>query len=207
MFCGGKVRPGIYNSKGSLNLALALLFTFMAVTIFVAQWPFIRKQLVRASMDPASRGLLDMRQGHFGLAQKSFESLLAREPGSGKAYYLLGWSLQAQGRDEAALGALGRAERLAQGDRHLLSQIYAQRGGVFSHRGEQAAAITEYQRAIALSPQSVDERFKLGMAYLALSKRAEALAQFEVVLRLDSRHRGAAYQLQSLRPRLAASRL
>ena len=55
-------------------------------------------------------------------------------------------------------------------------------------RGDLDRFIHHLQRAIKAAPRSVDLRYKLGNALFEAERRAEALAQWQVVLQLHPHH-------------------
>jgi tetratricopeptide (TPR) repeat protein len=64
------------------------------------------------------------------------------------------------------------------------AQDLASLGDMLQERGDFAAAVVEYRRALALSFDQVDWRFRLAKALAALGRPSEALREAEACLRL-----------------------
>src|SRR5207247_1638096 len=79
--------------------------------------------------------------------------------------------------------AMATAERL--GDTRLLSWSYNALGNVYRDLGRDDEAITAYERAIALDPQSAYPHNGLGNVYRDLGRHDEALAEYERAIALD----------------------
>jgi Flp pilus assembly protein TadD len=63
----------------------------------------------------------------------------------------------------------------------------------------QAAALPHLRRAIELEPENPGMHEALGRVLLEAGQRAEAMEQFEAILRLDPNHAGAREALDRLR--------
>lgn len=76
------------------------------------------------------------------------------------------------------------------------------RGNAFLERQESAAAISTYEQALQLEPNSIDARVNLAIAHLQHQDPAQAIAQCNEVLALDSGNAAAFYLLGCAHARL-----
>jgi tetratricopeptide (TPR) repeat protein len=65
---------------------------------------------------------------------------------------------------------------------------HAQMGDDLYRRGDFAAAVAEYRKALAIRPNFADIRNHLGMALAALGKEEEAIEQFQHALEINPRY-------------------
>jgi Flp pilus assembly protein TadD len=80
-----------------------------------------------------------------------------------------------------------------------------ERGNAALDRGDAALAVAELERAAALVPEASEVQNRLGIAYAAAGRHAEALAAFERAVALDCDNRAAAANLAAARARAGAS--
>lgn len=68
------------------------------------------------------------------------------------------------------------------------SQPYSLLAGLYYDLGRSEDAVTRYQEAADRAPETIADRFKLGMLYEGLGRAKEARATYEKVLRIDEDH-------------------
>src|SRR5688500_12988340 len=117
-------------------------------------------------------GIVYHDQGQFARAQRAFEAALRLNPAYTEAalnlaviYNDMGKYREAKEVYQSALsrqkGAPGNVDPFVKGK---IANMYADIGDVFASSGMLIEAIDEYRRALALCPQFVDIRLKLGDA-------------------------------------------
>ena len=108
----------------------------------------------------SARALYDA--GRFSDARPAFQKLEAADPGNADAHYYLGQLALERDDADAAVRELEKATALAPDSARAhdaLGDAYgrsAQKAGVFSRFGLARRCLAEYQRAVALEPNSVD---------------------------------------------------
>jgi len=121
-------------------------------------------------------GVIYNRQNRFGEAIKILDPLVKEQPSLASARVQLAEALLASRQTDAASEQL----RLALADKNLESSVRADahlRLGFLLNREERyAAAVTEFDKAIALNPQAASAYMYLGGAFLNLKRMAEAEA-------------------------------
>jgi predicted O-linked N-acetylglucosamine transferase (SPINDLY family) len=130
--------------------------------------------------DELSAGWKALERDDFPNAERLARDSLARTPGAGEAFYLLGSSLLFQNRFAEALPALEQALRLApaRGVGHRL-------GYCLLALGEDAAAEQVLRREVHAYPDLLHAYNALGVALIRQGKREQALAVFEQAARRD----------------------
>ena len=104
-----------------------------------------------------------------------------------------------QRRFEQALWAYGRALTLDPSRLDLRSR----RGYVLALAGHMDEGLLELERVLAADGRRIDTRQSLAEVYTAADRVADAIEQWQVVLRLDPNHKVAASRLASLQRRSA----
>ncbi len=132
-------------------------------------------------------GIVNNEHGQFDPAQRAFESALRINPAYTEAALNLAVIYNDMGKyaeaKEVYQNALAR-QKNAPGEmdpfvKGKIANMYADIGNVFASNAEWDQAIGEYQRALALCPQFVDIRIKLGDALRDAGRHSEALKEFE----------------------------
>jgi adenylate cyclase len=124
-------------------------------------------------------------------ARRLLEQSLAIDPHYPRAHVMLSWTYvyaytEPFDCDYGSLAALDRAVELAETAVRLdprLPQAHAQRGFVLLLKHQHDAAIAAFERAFALNPNFVDNRFALVLTYAGEPERA--IEVLEAKLRLD----------------------
>ena len=113
-------------------------------------------------------------QGRFGPAAALLEDLLTHQPDDALAWQLLGLTHLAAGAPDKAVGPLERSLALAE-DARSLSLL----GVARSQRGEHAAALALFDRAVALAPAQPQLWFDRAKALYLARQLEEALRSLE----------------------------
>jgi predicted O-linked N-acetylglucosamine transferase (SPINDLY family) len=122
-------------------------------------------------------------QDDFRFAETRAREVLAHAAQDGEALYLLGSTLLFEGRPQEALAPLTDAAR------HLQRRGVCYRLGHCQFGlGDLAAAEASLRRETQAWPESANAHNTLGTVLAAQERREEALAAFEVALRLDPAH-------------------
>jgi adenylate cyclase len=125
-------------------------------------------------------------------ARHLLEQSLAIDPTYARAAAMLSWTYlhgycQPFDGDYLSPGALDRALELAEMAVHLdprLPQARAQLGQVLLYKRQHDAAIAEFERALALNPNFIDDRHALALTYAG--EPARAIEVLEANMRLDT---------------------
>jgi tetratricopeptide (TPR) repeat protein len=97
----------------------------------------------------------------------------------------------------AAIVACGAAIDTGAYTGPALGLLHATRADALAQRGENAAALGDYDRAVALNPKAAAPRFARAGVYLRLGDPAKAVADFRDVVRLRPRNHFAHFGLGS----------
>lgn len=147
-------RDLIKTTSPELLAALAALHGESGLTLPSAQlWGRVA-ELAGGSPQPSARAILDARRaGDLKLAERLARDALSRRPYNVQLHLLLARTLAAtEGGPGAGLAELNRAKAM-----HPSSpDVYALEGRLLLLRGDQAAAIRAFDRALALRPQDRD---------------------------------------------------
>jgi tetratricopeptide (TPR) repeat protein len=128
----------------------------------------------------AQQGNIDEAVAHF---IKSYEIC----PTHDDAYFNLGYVFESKGnRDEAVIEY---EKALKVNPRH--AKAHYSLGELYARRGNFDAAAGHFQQAALSDPNNVKAHYNLGACYLRMNKIAEALNQFNIVLRIKPEHEGA----------------
>lgn len=147
-------------------------------------------QLSMIKMSSAFEVMLDLARQREGFSEEDFLGFALAQfgdvPGMSDQF------LQVMGQIEKA----GKAGALERGRLHYAI------GGLLVGENKDEAAIEQFQRAIALVPDLIDARLKLGNALARQSRYDEATAQYNQILRRKSDHRRALAQRSATRGNL-----
>lgn len=132
--------------------------------------------------------------GRHAELETAAQALVARYPGSGFAWSVLGTALQIQGKN--ALQTLQQAVRLAQDD----AQAHGNLGNEWQAHGQPEAAIACYLRALELDPRFAMAYANLARAQQALGLPSEAAHNFQRALALVPDDKQLQTELASLSP-------
>jgi adenylate cyclase len=124
-------------------------------------------------------------------ARRLLEQSLAIDPGYARAAAMLSWThqrayIEPLDGDYLSPAALDRAVELAEAAVRLdprLPQARAQLGYVLIFKRQHAAALAEFERAFALNPNFIDDRFAQAWIYAGQPERA--IEVLEANMRLD----------------------
>jgi tetratricopeptide (TPR) repeat protein len=169
----------------------------------------------RSFLDDGSAGAAAYATGDFEAALKKYQDAIVRNPDDAEAESNLGQVLVRLGHPAEALPHFDRAIALIQGRwayhfnraralkllgrldesiasyrtvQQLLPDDYAtifNIGQILHQKGDEAAAVQEYLKAITLNPDDGTFRLALGISLERLQKRAEAAAAYGEYLRLS----------------------
>lgn len=162
-------------------------------------------------LDPSSGGALlvlgDIAADRLDhqLAIERYEALLAAQPEATKIYQPLAMQYRELGDIEKAEALVARrgGGAVALND-PLMQELEAFRTGSrvdlaqgeqAFQRGNYAAAVAAFQRAVDRDPNDLEARLNLGSALLKSEQTAEAIAQYEAVLRQDPANPTANFDL------------
>jgi MoaA/NifB/PqqE/SkfB family radical SAM enzyme/tetratricopeptide (TPR) repeat protein len=136
-----------------------------------------------------ARGYYDQRQ--WAACGKIARELLAIDPNSAGAHFLLG-CIAAQGDEfDPALALIGRATELAPGQ----IEYWRERARILRRLGRTADALAAFLRVATLEPDDFDHQLALGEAALAAGHGAIAVEALEAAVRLRPAHARAAQWL------------
>jgi tetratricopeptide (TPR) repeat protein len=180
-----------------------------------------------------SLGLDYLAQGRHRDAAGTFEAALQIDRTMAAAYHGLGAAHHLQGDAAAAIPFYLRATQLdstrltaladlarACFEQHLFEQalwaygraltldpsrldLRSRRGYVLALAGHMDEGLLELERVLAADGRRIDTRQSLAEVYTAADRVADAIEQWQVVLRLDPNHKVAASRLASLQRRSA----
>jgi tetratricopeptide (TPR) repeat protein len=103
-------------------------------------------------------------------------------------YYALSLWKQRKGPEDTAVS--GQVELLLEKAGHLspaLGAAYMQLGILYSERGDASRALSNYQKAVAASPQSEEAHYRLAQAYKRTGKNAEAQKELQIYAQLSKK--------------------
>lgn len=116
--------------------------------------------------------------GRYAEVEGAAYVILARHPGLGIAWKILGATLGIQGKN--ALPAMLKAAQLLPKDAEAHNNL----GNALKDQGQLDGAVSSYRQAIALDPQYADAHNNLGLALSALKQYETATASYRRALEL-----------------------
>jgi tetratricopeptide (TPR) repeat protein len=135
-------------------------------------------------------GNLYSRQDKLAEAVQQYEAAVRAEPNYAEAQNNLGTVLLRQGRFDEAIAHHSAAVRIRPEYLYYFNLANALAGA-----GRSAEAITDYQQALRLDPNSSAAHHNLGLALQAEGKNEEAMAEFRAALRLQPDYESAEHNL------------
>jgi tetratricopeptide (TPR) repeat protein len=130
------------------------------------------------------RAAIRRDRGESDLARADLEAVLARDPTHAEATVSLAMLLARTGRAADADRLLQDAvERRPPAS--VTAQLHFTRAFLSSEKGDQAAAIAEYRKAIAAQPDHAESRFNLGVTLHMARRYSEAADAFAEAARLQ----------------------
>ncbi len=118
--------------------------------------------------------------GRFDAVADLCGELIAADPKSHQAYYLLGRTCLALGRSEEALEMIGRAVEIAPS----AAPYHTELGNLLATTGDFERAAGAYFEAIRLAPDFIDPHVNLGAVLQLLGRREECAAVYEKAIQL-----------------------
>lgn len=143
-----------------------------------------------AALDPTATRPLDelgdvlYQRQRFQPAAEAYERYLQLDDRSPRVTYKLALALYRDGNAEGALSAL--EQTLRQNDR--MPDAYYLLGMTLREQGRLADARRAFEKAVEFSPGLVPAREELADVYAALGRRADELAQLQMIAGLDRDH-------------------
>jgi tetratricopeptide (TPR) repeat protein len=110
-----------------------------------------------------------------------FAALSATHPDNGFLAFVEGWMAQKGGKDDEAVAAYERAERLWPDEARIPNNL----GNIEFRRANPAQAEIHYKRAIELAPRWAAAHYNLGQLYTARFRYAEASEEVATATALD----------------------
>jgi tetratricopeptide (TPR) repeat protein len=166
-------------------------YVFLAVGVFAGALATAVYFTQRKPVDHYAAGIELMQKSRFSDAAGAFERALRANPENPAAMISLATALQSDRNEDAALKAYREADTATS---KMLTQFYGNLAALYTKRQETANAESAYRKLAAFQTQSTDSFYNLGMSAAAKGQYAEAIRNFEDVLRADPRHAGAAFQ-------------
>jgi tetratricopeptide (TPR) repeat protein len=136
-------------------------------------------------------------QGNFIDAQHTFEKVLALDPAQPTAQHNLGYALECQGADEAAVAAYETATRGTAGAPQSCFNL----GVLLAGAGRDAEARQAFERALVGDPAFAKAWVNLGVLHARTGELAEARRCYEKALETDPACLSARLKLANLRAR------
>jgi tetratricopeptide (TPR) repeat protein len=124
--------------------------------------------------------LADQRAGRVAEAERVCRNILVIDPDHAHTLHLLGLIEHQLGRSEVAIERIRKAIKQNGRDPAFHHNL----GNIFRGQGRLAEAMTCYERALALAPDSVDTLYNLGNTCQDLGQTERAIGYFERALRL-----------------------
>jgi len=153
------------------------------VVLGVVVLAFSGSVLTRRASDTAAAAVnrgVDLAQGgDLEQAVVAYRRAIELEPKDAIAHYDLGLALERLGQFDAALVHFARAHELTPNDQHRRGLVGAHinHGVALAERGDGAAAIAAYRRALAIDDTSANAHRNLGLALDDAGDRAGAIAE------------------------------
>lgn len=171
----------------------------------------LKKALSAPGLGAAAHSLLGqaaLARRDFKAAAEHLEAALAAVPEADRLHYPLAMAYRGLGDRAKAEEHLGRAGKVglrppdplldAVADFRVGERIALMRGRVAAQAGRYADAATEFRRALAAQPESVEARVNLGSVLALSGERTGAVEQFREALRRDPENATAHFNLASL---------
>jgi len=131
---------------------------------------------------------------HWMNSESLWTHTIQRNPNSWVSYLNLGEYYSSINQPERAEEYLLRSVKLRDNDPAHLNL-----GVIYLERQDIAAAIREFERAIALNPRSGEAHTNLANAYLQVARFGSAIKEFEIALKLNPKNEKAARMLPQVR--------
>jgi serine/threonine protein kinase/Tfp pilus assembly protein PilF len=137
-----------------------------------------------------SRGRRGLRGEKFAEAVVHLEQAAQLQPDELPAHLLLGRAYERLGKHDAADREIARAQAL----RPELALVHRERAEMLRDRRQWAEALRHFQKAIQLAPAGsaspllAADHIECGGIYFTLGRFTDALAAYDVALRLDANH-------------------
>lgn len=166
-------------------------------------WNYLKKwESTHQWITPGREGRELFRVGDIAGAQKSLQAAIAGGSDDGRLYYELGYCRQAEGKTEEAADcyrkAIARLSVQAPGHLYLFNAHYLL-GAILEEKGENDAALSEFDRALALRPDTPALRYRKAIIYREQGKLDAAVNEVEAALKADPNLPPADYLLGLLR--------
>ncbi len=140
-------------------------------------------------------GRIEMHDGNFVLAERSFRRVLALRPKHTKAWDNLGLSLEAQNRAADALAAYTEAISAEAGAARPTEQPYLNKGALLIAQNRAAEAVGLLTEAVRITPACARCHEQLARADLATGEASAARKEMQEAIRLDPSNPRLHYQL------------
>lgn len=144
----------------------------------------LEKCAARESFDPENFNYLGVayyKSGDFASALANYRKALELDSNYASVFNNIGslyLSAYIRDKDERAFNtAMENFARAIETDPQLFA-AYNGRGAAYHFRGEYEKAIGEWKRAIEINPDYIDPYFSIGITYLKIGDKAQALQQF-----------------------------
>lgn len=147
--------------------------------------------------DLFDRAEAEAARGRTRQAVKLFSDAFITAPDRGEALCAMGRDSMRAGREDEALALLRRALRL----RPKYADIHNLMGVCQSHRGDSAAAVRHFLKAVSLAPNFTRAWLNLAFLYEQRGKDRASLAAYHRVLKLDPKNAIAAAAARRLSSR------
>lgn len=157
---------GLYRAAGKIPEAKAAFLAAAASPVKA-----VKQASLRALAD------LSIATKDVDAARGFFEQLISMDPGNVQLRLELGDALSDQGQAEAALAVYTAAETKISGDPSRRVELIARIGAAHEAKGDDAAAIATYRRAIKLVPRGYYLEVELTARIVDIYRRTQALPE------------------------------
>ena len=137
-----------------------------------------------------SLGVAMVRQGKIQEAIAHYSQALQLNRDYADAYYNLGSLLTYQGKDQEAMTQYTEVLRI----NSLDAEAHYELGAILARQGENQKAIVHLAEAIRIIPSHGKARLALGMTYLGMGKKDLALAEYKILLTINTNLANTLYQ-------------
>jgi len=166
-------------------------------------WNYLRRwEKTHQWLTPGREGRELFRVGDIAGAEKSLKAAVTGGSDDGRLFYELGYCRQAEGDSGEAADYYRKAiDRLSvQDPAHLyLFNAHYLLGAILEEKGENEAALAEFDRALKLRPDTPTLRYRKAIIYREQGKIDAATAEIEAALQADPSLPPANYLLGLLR--------
>lgn len=142
-------------------------------------------------MSEFDRAVAEHRAGHFEVAAKIYQRILAQDPEHADAWHLLGLTLHQRGENALAVQTIRRALLLSP----RVGNYHNSLGLALHATGNNDEALRSLQTAALLAPEDADVQNNLGMVLTALRRFDEAERALRKSLKIRPDDQGALYNL------------